>query len=284
MTFRLATVDGRPALVDPDGGWHGVDRLGGPLAGVAAHELLARTDELHALAAGLVGAEADGVFADALDAGRVGPPVPAPRSVFAVGLNYRSHAAESGVEPPANPLVFTKFPTCLVGPRHDIALESSTADHEVELVVVIGTGGRHITPERAWSHVAGVTVGQDISDRALQFAAAPPHFDLGKSRDTYGPTGPFVVSIDAFENPDDLALECSVNGVRHQHDRTSNLIFDVPTLIAYLSAILTLQPGDLLFTGTPDGVGAASGRFLAPGDVVETTIEGIGTMVNHCTN
>jgi len=190
MTFRLATVNGRPALVDPDGGWHGVDRLGGPLAGAAAHELLARTDELHALAAGLVGAEADGVFADALDAGRVGPPVPAPRSVFAVGLNYRSHAAESGVEPPANPLVFTKFPTCLVGPRDDIALETSTADHEVELVVVIGTGGRHIAPEHAWSHVAGVTVGQDISDRALQFAAAPPHFDLGKSRDTYGPTGP----------------------------------------------------------------------------------------------
>lgn len=282
MTFRLADIDGRPALVDGSDGWHAIDRVGGALAGHTVNDLLSRAEELHTLAGGLDPASADGRFTDALHAGRVGPPVPAPRSVFAIGLNYRSHAAESGAEPPPTPLVFTKFPSCLVGPRAPIALAAPTADHEVELVVVIGRGGRDIDPSDAWSHVVGLTVGQDISDRALQFAARPPHFDLGKSRDTYGPTGPMLVSTDAFDDPDDLELECLVNGIRHQHARTSDLIFDVPTLISYLSGILTLQPGDLLFTGTPDGVGAPAGRFLVPGDVVESTIEGIGTIVNHC--
>lgn len=282
MTFRLADIDGRPALVDGSDGWHAIDRIGGALVGLSVNDLLARVEDLHALSGGLDPASADGRFGDALDDGRVGPPVPSPSSVYAIGLNYRSHAAESGAEPPPTPLVFTKFPSCLVGPRHPIVLAAPTADHEVELVVVIGHGGRHIDPSDAWSHVAGLTVGQDISDRALQFAARPPHFDLGKSRDTYGPIGPLLVSTDAFDDPDDLELECLVNGVRHQHARTSDLIFDVSTLIAYLSDILTLRAGDLLFTGTPDGVGAPTGRFLAPGDVVETTIEGIGTIVNRC--
>ena len=282
MTFRLATVDGRPVLVDPTDGWHAVDRIGGALAGRSTNDLLARTDDLHDLAAGLDPSTADGRFEEALATGRVGPPVPAPVNVFALGLNYRSHAEESGLEPPANPLVFTKFPSCLTGPRADIELRSTTADHEVELVVVIGAGGRDIDAADAWAHVAGLTVGQDVSDRALQFAASPPHFDLGKSRDTYGPTGPVLVSVDAVADPDDLALTCRVNGECHQSDRTGNLLFDVPTLIAYVSDVLTLQPGDLIFTGTPDGVGVASGRFLAPGDVVETTVEGIGALVNRC--
>jgi 2-keto-4-pentenoate hydratase/2-oxohepta-3-ene-1,7-dioic acid hydratase in catechol pathway len=130
--------------------------------------------------------------------------------------------------------------------------------------------------------VLGVTVGQDVSDRALQFAAQPAHFDLGKSRDTYGPTGPVLVSPDALPDPDDLALWCEVNGERRQSDRTSNLLVDVPHLLAYLSSILTLQPGDLIFTGTPDGVGAASLSFLQPGDVVTSGVEGVGTMRNVC--
>jgi 2-keto-4-pentenoate hydratase/2-oxohepta-3-ene-1,7-dioic acid hydratase in catechol pathway len=150
------------------------------------------------------------------------------------------------------------------------------------LVVVIGRGGRNISKDDAWSHVVGLTIGQDVSDRALQFAAQPPHFDLGKSRDTYGPTGPYVVSLDSVPNPDDLEISCLVNGEIRQHDRTKSLIFSVPELIAYLSSILTLATGDLIFTGTPDGVGAASQRFLAPGDVITSTIEGIGTIVNHC--
>jgi 2-keto-4-pentenoate hydratase/2-oxohepta-3-ene-1,7-dioic acid hydratase in catechol pathway len=148
--------------------------------------------------------------------------------------------------------------------------------------VVIGRGGRNIRHEDAWDHVGGLTVGQDISDRALQFAAEPAHFDLGKSRDTYGPIGPVIVSTDSFADGGDLSITCDVNGERRQDDRTSSLIFDVPTLISYLSGILTLSPGDVIFTGTPEGVGAASLRFLADGDVITTTIEGIGTLQNPC--
>ena len=137
-------------------------------------------------------------------------------------------------------------------------------------------------PMEAWLQAGGLTVGQDISDRALQFAAEPAHFDLGKSRDTYGPIGPVVVSTDSFAEPDDLLITCAINGEARQEDRTSNLIFDIPALISYLSHILTLTPGDLIFTGTPEGVGAASLKFLCDGDVITTTIEGIGTMTNPC--
>jgi 2,4-diketo-3-deoxy-L-fuconate hydrolase len=183
---------------------------------------------------------------------------------------------------PENPLVFTKFPSCLAGATDDVILGGSTDDYEAELVVVIGRGGRHIDRAAAWDHIGGLTVGQDFSDRSLQFAAEPPHFDLGKSRDTYGPIGPLVASSDSFSDPNDLAVQCEVNGEPRQDDRTFNLIFDVPTLVSYLSGILTLMPGDLIFTGTPDGVGAASQRFLRDGDVITTTIEGIGTMTNRC--
>jgi 2-keto-4-pentenoate hydratase/2-oxohepta-3-ene-1,7-dioic acid hydratase in catechol pathway len=202
--------------------------------------------------------------------------------VFAVGLNYRSHADEADMKVPDTPLIFTKFPSCLAGPTDPVILGGSTDDYEAELVVVIGRAGRDIRHADAWGHVGGLTVGLDISDRALQFAAEPAHFDLGKSRDTYGPIGPVVVSTDSFADPGDLLINCDVNGEQRQEDRTSNLIFDIPTLISYLSGILSLSAGDLIFTGTPEGVGAASLRFLGDGDVITTTIEGIGTLTNRC--
>lgn len=284
MTFRLANVDGRAALVDPDlDRWADLERLSDHRLPADPMAALGHVDELHGLEVG----SGDGSFDEALAAGRVGPPVPRPTNCFAVGLNYRDHAAESSMEVPANPLVFTKFPSCLVGPRAEVELCAELADWEVELVVVIGAGGRNIDAADAWDHVLGLTVGQDISDRALQFAAAPPHFDLGKSRDTYGPTGPVLVSTDAFDDPSDLAITCDIgdggSGTERMQDaRTSELIFDVPTLIAYLSGILTLRTGDLIFTGTPSGVGAGQGRFLRPGEVITSTIEGIGTLVNRC--
>ncbi len=278
MTFRFANVDGRSALVDDDGRWHDAERVSA--GGVSADPMAAwlQLDELHDAASRLSTSPPDGSIGDA----DLRPPIPSPRSVFAVGLNYRSHAEESSMAPPAVPLVFTKFSSCLVGPHDEVVLGGSADDYEAELVVVIGRGGRDISPQGAWAHVGGVTAGQDVSDRALQFAAEPAHFDLGKSRDTYGPIGPVVVSTDSFENPDDLLITCDVNGERRQEDRTSNLIFDVPTLVSYLSGILTLRPGDLIFTGTPEGVGAATLRFLGDGDVITTTIEGIGTMTNRC--
>lgn len=278
MTFRLATVDGRAALVEGDG-YHDLERCsdGGlgpdPMAAIAAH------GDLHALAAGLADRTPDGRLADVV----LGPPVPRPTNVFAIGLNYRAHAAESGMtDEPAAPVVFTKFPTCICAPGSDVVLEADSVDYEVELVVVIGTAGKGIAAGDAWSHVAGVTGGQDISDRALQFAAKPPHFDLAKSRDTYGPVGPVLVSPDALDDPDDITISCDVNGERRQHASTRDMFFGVPALIEYLSSILTLRPGDLIFTGTPDGVGMASGELLRPGDVITSTIGGVGSFTNRC--
>jgi 2-keto-4-pentenoate hydratase/2-oxohepta-3-ene-1,7-dioic acid hydratase in catechol pathway len=243
---------------------------------------LGAVDALHDVAAALGPSTLSGDLDEARQSRRVGPPVRRPRNVFGVGLNYADHAAETNTVPPEHPLVFTKFPSCIGGPDDDIVLACDTADWEVELVVVVGAGGRDIDPQHVWSHVAGLTVGQDISDRVLQYSSSPPHFDLGKSRDTYGPIGPMLVSPDAFGAPDDLAIGCAINGEQRQSGRTSSMIFDVVFLVSYLSRILTLRPGDLIFTGTPDGVGVASGTFLAPGDVITSTIEGIGTLINQC--
>ena len=209
-------------------------------------------------------------------------PVPRPRQVFAIGLNYRSHADESGMTPPEVPAVFTKFPASLAGPFDDIEVAGDTVDWEVELVVVIGPTADRVAQPHAWSHVAGLTVGQDISDRHLQFAAGA-QFSLGKSRRGYGPVGPWVVTPDELDNPDDLALGCSVNGQKMQDARTTDLIFNVPRLITELSAVLPLMPGDIIFTGTPAGVGVARKppRFLQPGDTLESWIEGIGTIRNR---
>jgi 2-keto-4-pentenoate hydratase/2-oxohepta-3-ene-1,7-dioic acid hydratase in catechol pathway len=278
MTFRFANVGGRSALVDSAGHWFDASRVSDGVISADPMAAWLQPEVLHRVGGTIDNAESDGNLDDA----DVRPPIPSPRCVFAVGLNYQSHADEANMKVPNAPLIFTKFPSCLAGPNDPVILGGSTDDYEAELVVVIGPGGRNIRHDDAWDHVGGLTVGQDISDRALQFAAEPAHFDLGKSRDTYGPIGPVIVSTDSFTNAGDLSITCEVNGERRQEDRTSNLIFDVPALISYLSGILTLSPGDLIFTGTPEGVGAASLRFLADGDVITTTIEGIGTLKNSC--
>ena len=210
-------------------------------------------------------------------------PVPAPRQVFAIGLNYRSHVEESGMAVFDVPATFTKFPASLAGPFADIEIVGSSIDWEVELVAVIGTPADRVEEAGAWSHIAGVTVGQDISDRHLQFAAGG-QFSLGKSRRGYGPMGPYLVTVDELADRDDLALGCSVNGDTVQDARTTDLIFGVPRLVAELSAVLPLLPGDVIFTGTPAGVGISRQppRFLQAGDVLETWIEGVGTIRNRC--
>jgi 2-keto-4-pentenoate hydratase/2-oxohepta-3-ene-1,7-dioic acid hydratase in catechol pathway len=211
-------------------------------------------------------------------------PLPAPRQVFAIGLNYRSHAEESGMAVPGVPATFTKFPASLSGPFDDIEIVNGSIDWEVELVAVIGRRADRVDEADAWAHVAGLTVGQDISDRALQFAAGA-QFSLGKSRRGFGPMGPWIVTVDELTDPDDLALGCSVDGETMQDARTSDLIFGVPQLIAELSAVLPLLPGDVIFTGTPAGVGATRqpARFLQKGEVLDSWIEGIGTIRNRCT-
>lgn len=212
-------------------------------------------------------------------------PVPAPRQVFGIGLNYRTHAQESGMTVPDVPATFTKFPESLAGPFDDIPVVGESTDWEVELVAVIGHRADRVGEADGWSHIAGLTIGQDISDRHLQFAAAS-QFSLGKSRRGYGPMGPWVVTPDELCDPDDLALGCSVDGEPMQDARTADLIFSVPRLVAELSQVLPLLPGDIIFTGTPSGIGMARQPplFLAAGQVLESWIEGIGTIRNRCTD
>lgn len=275
MAFRLANLDGRAVLIDGEN-WHDLAAASNGSFSGDPMEAVHRHAELHTIQ--LDNRSPEGAVASAV----FGPPVPCPRSVFAIGLNYAEHAGEANMDLPESPLVFTKFPSCLAGATDNVELNSDFADYEAELVVVIGTAGRSISPNNAWNHVMGLMVGQDISDRALQFAAKPPHFDLGKSRDTYGPCGPAVVSTDLIADPSNLRITCDINGERRQSGNTGQLIFDVATLISYLSEILTLEVGDLIFTGTPEGIGASNGDFLAAGDVIETSIEGLGKLRNVC--
>ena len=277
MPFRLANVAGRAALVDGVH-YHDLEQASAGALGPDPMKALAHPATLAEVQAGSADREPTGAVADVT----LGPPVPRPRNSFGIGLNYHAHAAEGGMEVPDNPLVFTKFPSCIVGPNADVELRSDGCDYEGELVVVIGQGGKDIAVGDAWSHVVGLTIGQDISDRPAQFSAKPPHFDLGKSFDTFGPIGPAVVSVDLVDDPSDLHIVTEINGEVRQDDTTANLIFDVPTLVSYLSHITTLQTGDIIFTGTPEGIGAARGTFLADGDVITTTIGGLGTMTNRC--
>jgi len=192
MSFRLANVDDRAVLVDSDDNYYDLATISRGDVGPDLMEAIGTTARLHELDAGLSSHEPAGQLADAV----LGAPVPRPRNSFGIGLNYAGHVAEGGGEIPESPVIFTKFPSCIVGPNSDVVLNSTAADYEAELVVVIGAGCRNVSRDAAWDHIAGVTGGQDISDRALQFAAKPPHFDMGKSRDTYGPTGPVLVSPD----------------------------------------------------------------------------------------
>ena len=215
---------------------------------------------------------------------RLGPPVPRPTQVFAIGLNYRDHAEEAGLPIPAQPMVFTKFPSCLVGPCADVALTSDRVDWEVEQVVVIGRETHRVRASNAWEHVAGFCAGQDVSDRALQFADKPPQFSLGKSAPGFGPLGPALVSLDEIADRDDMKLRCWIDGESVQDSSTKNLIFSVPDLVVHLSRYCVLRPGDLIFTGTPGGVGSVRNprRYLKPGETIESEIEGIGRLRNRC--
>jgi 2-keto-4-pentenoate hydratase/2-oxohepta-3-ene-1,7-dioic acid hydratase in catechol pathway len=273
---KIANLDGRAVLV-LDGEVADIATASGGRFGPDPMSLYDDWDAFSQLASGVAAGTGP------LDEGRLANPVPRPRQVFGIGLNYRSHAEESGMAVPEVPATFTKFPESLSGPFDDVEVVGGSIDWEVELVVVIGRRADRVDEGDAWAHVAGLTVGQDISDRQLQFAAGM-QFSLGKSRRGYGPMGPWLVTPDEVPDPDDLALGCSVDGETVQDARTSDLIFTVPRLIVELSAVLPLLPGDVIFTGTPAGVGMARqpARALQPGQVLESWIEGIGTIRNRC--
>jgi 2-keto-4-pentenoate hydratase/2-oxohepta-3-ene-1,7-dioic acid hydratase in catechol pathway len=272
---RLANVDGRAVLRTEDGAGIDVERASGGRFGPDPQALFADWAAFVDWAAETP-AGADVHFTTR----QLGPPVPRPPQIFAIGINYREHADEAGYPPDSAPVTFTKFPACLTGADAVVALPTDTVDWEVELVVAIGREARGVERADAWDHVAGLTVGQDISERTAQLAGSRPQFSLAKSHEGFGPTGPWLVTPDEVTDRDDLAISCRLGDEELQGSRTSRMIYDVPELIARLSAVCALLPGDLIFSGTPSGIGNARTpkRFLAPGDELISVIEGVGTI------
>ena len=277
MSFKLANIEGRAALVD-GGNYYDLETISNGKFDNDTSNALTNLVGLSELSEDLSKSEPSGLLHDI----KIDAPISAPKNCYAVGLNYRNHAEEAGMDIPSVPMVFTKHTTCLVGPNSTIEMRSDHVDYEAELVVVIGQPGKDILKDKAWNHVAGLCVGQDISDRTVQFSSKPPQFNLGKSFDTFGPMGPYLVSPDSLQNKESLQIECKVNQEVRQKDNTNDLIFDIPSIISYLSEIVTLNTGDVIFTGTPGGVGVMEGKFLKDGDVLRTSIEGLGTLKNDC--
>ena len=276
MGFKLGSINNKAVLIN-NNDYFDIETISNGEVSSNSIEALASSEKLRILNSKLDEFKPNGSLNDvSLD-----PPV-VPNNVFAVGLNYKAHAEESNMEIPQFPLIFARLSTCLSGPSSNIEMRSDLVDYEAELVFVIGKGGKNISKENAWDHVAGLTVGQDISDRAVQFHATPPQFSLGKSFDTFGPIGPFIVSTDELKNKESLQIQCWVNDEKRQDSNTDDLIFDIPYLISYISEFITLNVGDLIFTGTPSGVGGTQGKFLKDGDILKTSIEGIGTLENKC--
>ena len=270
--MRFGTLAGRLVLVR-DGRTLDVEKHSGGHFPADARSALSEFGELHRWASAVdwdAGVEAP--------AAELGPPVPDPRQVFAVALNYRPHATEAGFAPPDAPLVFTKFPTCIAGPITEVALPEGKVDWEVEVVAVVGTGGWRISRTDAWNVLAGITLGQDLSERVLQLTGTPAQFSLGKSHPGFGPVGPVAVTPDEFPDRDDIGFECRLGDEIVQFGRTSEMIFPIDDLVARISAVCPLLPGDLIFTGTPAGVGNRRNppRYLRPGDTLVSRLEQVG--------
>ncbi|MGA9041827.1 MAG: fumarylacetoacetate hydrolase family protein [Terriglobales bacterium] len=210
---------------------------------------------------------------------RLGPPVCRPSKIVCIGLNYRDHAAETKAQPPKEPVIFFKATTSLVGPNDDLVIprNATKVDWEVELAVVIGKRASYVHKEKALDYVAGYVLHNDYSERSFQLERGG-QWVKGKSADTFAPLGPFLATPDELPDAGNLSLWLKVNGQLRQNGSTANMIFDVATLISYVSEFMTLLPGDVISTGTPAGVGLGMNppTYLRPGDVVELGIEGLG--------
>ena len=299
--MRLANVNGRLTLVGPTAG---VGDSGGPWPGL----------DVERACDGLFGSDPQEAFKDwarfrawasswgkGLDGAayhRNGPivtvtpealraPVPRPQQVIAVGANYPAAGPSDSDRCTAGtlpfPRVFTKFPSCLTGPRSDVALVSDAIDWEIELVVVIGLSSHHVSRAAAWSRVAGLMVGQDLSEREVQMAGHDPQYSLGKSFPCFGPVGPVLVTPDELSNPDDIRLTCRVDGEVVQDASTRSMLLDVSELVSRLSGVITLFPGDLIFAGTPPGPGFTREprRYLRSGEMLVSDADGIGRLANR---
>lgn len=211
---------------------------------------------------------------------RLGPPIARPAKFVAIGLNFADHAAESNLPIPKEPVVFNKWTSCIQGPNDDVMLPKGSVktDWEVELGVVIGTRARSVSKKDALNHVVGYCLVNDVSEREWQIERGMT-WDKGKGFDTFGPIGPWLVTADEVGNPQKLGMWLDVNGVRQQTGNTKTMIFDVATIVSYCSTLMTLEPGDIITTGTPPGVGMGkkpSPVFLKPGDVITLGIDKLG--------
>lgn len=288
--MRIANLSGRAALVtDGAAGTTAVDvaRASDGRFGPEPRSVFEQWDDFVAWARGT-----DLPPGESFDPAELGAPVPDPRQVFAIGLNYRDHADEAGLDHPKNLVVFTKFPSSLAGPNVTVELPSTSVDYETELVVVIGREVHRADLATAEASIAGYAVGQDYSDRSVQLRGPVPQFSLGKSFRNFAPFGPTVTTVDELGDPASLRIVATLDRPTNRDDNgdgelvlqdgtTADLIFPVAKIISDLSEVVTLHPGDLIFTGTPAGVGAPQGLFLQPGDALTSSIEGVGTMTNH---
>jgi len=215
-----------------------------------------------------------------IDVQQLGAASPGPRQVFGIGLNYRDHAVEAGFAIPEEPTVFTKYVSSFTGANEIIRLPSNNVDWEIEVVAVIGRTAQRVSEDAGWDYVAGLSVGQDLSERIVQMGGPAPQFGLGKSFEGFSPVGPWLVTTDELATPDDLELGCSINGVEVQKGRTRDMVFPIPELVSRLSHIVTLYPGDVIFTGTPAGIGNAREPkwFLKHDDVLTSYVSGVGEM------
>ncbi|MFE2091755.1 fumarylacetoacetate hydrolase family protein [Streptomyces sp. NPDC059460] len=280
--MRLANVGGRASIILGDR----VLDVHTASAGELGPDPAVLSDLAHHQLLGQLADAADSETLPVLDPALLGAPTPKPGKVIALALNYRSHAEESGKAIPDEPHVMVKFPSSICGPYDNVILPEgrNMIDYEAEIVLVVGKRCTAVSEAEAWDVVAGVTCGQDISDRGEQFRPPIKQFSMAKSYDTFGPTGPFLVTPDDLVDRDDIEMTCRVNGEQVQYARSSDFIFSVPTQIAWLSRFVTLEPGDLIFTGTTGGVGESRTPelFLQDGWTVETEIPGIGSTRNTC--
>ncbi|MBH0024326.1 fumarylacetoacetate hydrolase family protein [Salinibacterium sp. SWN248] len=278
--MRLAVIDGRASLL-VDGTVVDIERA-------SAGRFSATVDELYRDWAPFQAWEADAVASDRseseLEPAQWGALAHAPQQIFAVGLNYVDHAAESGFNVPEHPMVFTKFASSISGPFEPLVLPTDSVDWEVELVAVVGSGGRNIAEADGLAAIAGFCIGQDYSARDVQMRGVPPQFSLGKSFAGFAPLGPVFVDTESFLEQSEITLECWIDDALVQSAPMNDMVFSVPRLVSELSSIVELRPGDVIFTGTPPGVGFGQNppRYLRAGEVVRSAITGLGTMSQEC--
>jgi 2-keto-4-pentenoate hydratase/2-oxohepta-3-ene-1,7-dioic acid hydratase in catechol pathway len=280
--MRIANLAGRATIVTDDGLIDLASSSQGAFS-ASVDKCLTQLEWIGSWLASAVPAVTDATTPrELLGDARLGPVVTRPQQIFAVGLNYRHHAKEMKLPLPKVPMVFTKFVSSLCGPNAEVPVPSETTDFEAELVVVIGRASRDLDVKDALAAVAGYCVGQDFSERTLQMQGTPAQFSLGKSFRNFTPIGPWLTTADEVVDTTDLGIRCAINGTEYQNSSTADMVFTVAEVVSYLSRVVELRPGDIIFTGSPHGVGQGQTPpvFLRPGDRIVTSIDHLGRIEN----